>query len=92
MCGATKILVKKWFHIIDGQTVLGAVQKDSYGFQIFFANRIREIHSTTAIQDWWWVPGPLNIADIITRGASPQDLDESSEWQNGSAFLRLLVD
>ncbi len=87
----SRIQVKQWYHFVDSQTVLGAIQRESYGFQTFFANRIGEIQSSTQLQDWWWVPGPLNIADIITRGAGPKDLVEDSEWQQGPKFLNLPV-
>ncbi|KAL1250911.1 hypothetical protein QQF64_018707 [Cirrhinus molitorella] len=86
-----RIQVKHWYNFIDSQTVLGAIQQESYGFQTFFANRIGEIQGSTRLQDWWWVPGPLNIADIITRGAGPKDLEEDSEWQQGPRFLNLPV-
>lgn len=84
--------VKQWYHFVDSQTVLGAIQRESYGFQTFFANRIGEIQGSTQLQDWWWIPGPLNIADIITRGAGPKDLDKNSPWQQGPKFLRLPAD
>lgn len=83
------IKVEKWYHFVDSQTVLGAIQRESYGYQTFFANRVGEIQSITDIRDWWWIPGSQNIADIITRGASPADLTEDSEWQSGPKFLRL---
>lgn len=86
-----RVPVEKWYHLVDSQTVLGAVQRESYGYQTFFANRIGEIQSSTNVQDWWWVPGQINIADIITRGAGPKDLGEDSEWQSGPKFLRLSV-
>ena len=50
--------------------------------------RIGEIQTSTNIQDWWWIPGSHNIADIITRGASPQYLSQDSDWQK---FLVLPV-
>nr|XP_054587186.1 uncharacterized protein LOC129152930 [Nothobranchius furzeri] len=81
--------VKKLYHLIDSQTVLGAIQRESYGFQTFFANRVDDIQSSTDIQDWWWIPGPANIADVITRGASPNALTDDSEWQSGPKFLQL---
>uniref|UniRef100_G3NG64 Reverse transcriptase domain-containing protein n=2 Tax=Gasterosteus aculeatus TaxID=69293 RepID=G3NG64_GASAC len=84
-----RIQVKQWYHFVDSQTVLGAIQRESYGFQTFFANRIGEIQGSTQRQDWWWIPGTLNIADIITRGAGPKDLDEGSPWQQGPEFLSL---
>lgn len=87
----SRIKVEKWYHPVDSQTILGAIQRESYGFQIFFANLTGEIQTSTNIQDWQWIPGTHNIADVITRGASPQDLDQDSEWQNGPQFLVLPV-
>ena len=87
----SQIKVEKWFHLVDSQTVLGAIQRESYGYQTFFANRIGEIQSNSQVQDWWWIPGPQNIADLITRGSGPKQLDEDSEWQNGPEFLSLPV-
>ncbi|XP_039456743.1 uncharacterized protein LOC120433854 [Oreochromis aureus] len=87
----SRIQVERWYHFVDSQTVIGAIQRESYGYQTFFANRIGEIQSSTRTQDWWWIPGPQNIADVVTRGASPRDLDEDSEWQNGPKFLSLPV-
>lgn len=52
------------------------------GTRHFFANRVGEIQKTGPVTDWWWIPGDLNIADSITRGAAPEDLQEESEWQN----------
>lgn len=88
----SRIQVDRWYHFVDSQTILGAIQRDSYGYQSFFANRIGEIQGNTRIQDWWWVSGSQNIADGITRGTTPQELDEGSEWQNGPKFLRLPVE
>ncbi|CAI5671305.1 unnamed protein product [Oreochromis niloticus] len=87
-----RIQVKKWYHLVDSQTVLGAIQRESYGFQTFFANRVGEIQSSTNVQDWWWIPGSANIADILTRGASPNALTEDSKWQSGPKFLQLSGD
>lgn len=84
--------VERWFHLVDSQTVLGAIQRDSYGYQTFFANRIGEIQKSGPVNDWWWIPGDVNIADIITRGGTPENLGEEFEWQKGPQFLRLPVE
>lgn len=44
------------------------------------------------MQDWWWVPGDLNIANIITRGGTAENLSEDSTWQTGPEFLKLPVE
>lgn len=68
-------------------TVLGAIQWESYGFQTFFANRVGEIQKAGPLTDWWWIPGQYNVADLFTRGYSPEQLGEDSSWQTGSKFL-----
>ncbi|KAI4905883.1 hypothetical protein NFI96_001272 [Prochilodus magdalenae] len=80
--------IEHWFHLVDSQTVLGAIQRDSYGYQTFFANRIGEIQKAGPVEDWWWIPGNINVADIITREATPKDLQEDTAWQNGPEFLK----
>ena len=82
-----RIKVSRWVHFVDSQTILGAIHKDSYGYQTFFANRIGEIQKAGHVEDWMWIEGKLNVSDIITRGATPEELDEGSEWQQGPAFL-----
>lgn len=75
-----RIDVTHWINFVNSQTILGVIQKDSYGYQTFFANRIGEIQKAGPVEDWRWIEGSLNISDIITRGASPEELDEDSEW------------
>ncbi|KAG1941179.1 hypothetical protein F2P79_016312 [Pimephales promelas] len=82
-----RLNVGRWYHFIDSQTVLGAIQRESYGFQTFFANRVGEIQKAGPVTDWWWIPGEVNIADLVTRGCSPDSLDENSLWQEGPKFL-----
>lgn len=87
-----RLEVEKWLHLVDSQTVLGAIQRDSYGYQTFFANRVGEIQRAGPIEDWWWIPGELNIADIMTPGSTVRDLREGSVWQKGPEFLRWPVE
>ena len=63
--------------------------KESYGFNTFAATRIGEIQEGTDPQDWYWVESDNNIADWITRGKRPNDIDADSDWQRGPTFLRL---
>lgn len=82
------INVKQWIHFVDSQTILAAIQKDSYGYQTFVANRIGEIQKAGQVEDWRWIEGKRNIADILTRGATPEEINEGSEWQQGPEFLK----
>lgn len=49
-----RMRIERWFHLHDSQTVLGAIQRDSYGYNTFFANRLGEIQKAGPVQDWWW--------------------------------------
>ena len=87
-----RLEIDKWYHFVDSQTVLGAIQKESYGFQTFFANRVGEIQKAGPVTDWWWIAGANNIADVITRGCAPEFLEEGSRWQAGPHFLSTPVE
>ncbi len=65
------------------------IQKDSYGFNTYAAVRICEIQEGTSPTDWHWIEGQLSIADWITRGKNPCEIDENSLGQKGPAFLQL---
>ena len=79
----------KVYHIIDSEIVKAMINKESYGFNTFAANRIGEIQQKTTPSEWFWVEGVLNIADWITRGKSPLELDRDCLWQKGPDFLAL---
>ncbi|KAJ8355086.1 hypothetical protein AAFF_G00100350 [Aldrovandia affinis] len=83
----SRLQIEHWIHLVDSRTVLGAIQRESYGYQSFFANRIGEIQKAGSPTEWWWIPGECNVADIITRGAAPEELSEDSPWQKGPGFL-----
>ena len=72
---------------MDSEIVKAMIGRTSYGFNTFAANRIGEIHQGSVKEEWFWVSGKLNIADLTTRGANAEEVSEFSEWQNGSDFL-----
>jgi len=80
---------EKVFHLTDSEIVQAMTQKESYGFNTFAANRVGEIQQSTKKEEWCWVPGKLNVADLTTRGVKPCEISEGSVWQNGPAFLAL---
>ena len=84
-----RIKFDKIYHIIDSEIVKAMVSKESYGFNTFAANRIGEMQETTEASEWFWVKGTLNIADWLTRGKLPTNLDSESIWQKGPQFIEL---
>ena len=83
----------KVVHVVDSEIVKAMVHKESYGFNTFAANRIGEIHQSTAAHEWQWVAGKswCNVADITTRGCPASEVAERL-WQEGPEFLRLPED
>ena len=79
------------YHIVDSEIVKAMISKESYGFNTYAANRIGEIQQETNPSEWVWTAGSLNIADWLTRGKSPRELGQDSQWQNGPEFLKLPV-
>ena len=80
------------FHIVDSAIVRSQIQKESYGFGTFTSTKIAEIQNKTNTEDWWWVSGGMNPADLVTRSACIKDLGRNSVWQCGPHFLSLPVD
>ena len=87
-----RIPFKKVIHLLDSQIVQCMLQKESYGFNTFVATRVGEIQESTDPKEWYWINGKDNIADITSRGMTPENLDINSEWQNGPEFLREPID
>ena len=77
----------KCYHIVDSQIVHSMIQKESYGFITFAATRVREIQQNINPKEWFWIESKYNIADWLTRGKIPNELNLDSTWQNGPSFL-----
>ena len=73
--------------LMDSEIVLAMLNKESYGFQTFAALRVGEIQQATKLSGWFWVEGMSNIADWITRGKKPDEIDTNSPWQVGPEFM-----
>lgn len=79
----------KCYHIVDSQIVHSMIQKESYGFNTFAATRVGEIQQNTNPKEWFWMESKYNIADWLTRGKKPTEINLDSIWQNGPSFLEL---
>ena len=87
-----RIQIDRFIHIVDSEIVRTMIQKESYGFNTFTATKVGEIQENSNPDEWYWINGQLNVADIITRDANPQDLGQGTAWQNGPSFSKLKID
>ena len=71
----------------DSKAVLGYTNKSTKKFKIFVANRIQQIHESTNINQWIYIPSKMNPADDAWRGLDANKNTSSSKWFKGSEFL-----
>ncbi|XP_018404637.1 PREDICTED: uncharacterized protein LOC108781220 [Cyphomyrmex costatus] len=53
----------------------------------FVRNRVSLVQETLPQAEWRFVPGHCNSSDIATRGATPSQLLDHSEWWSGPQWL-----
>ena len=74
----------------DSMTVLLWLRSYSRRFKPFVANRVGLIQNDTNPQQWRHVPTADNPADLVSRGASVQELTSNTKWWQGPGFLKLV--
>ena len=72
---------KNHYPFVDSRIVQSMLQKTIYGFSTFVGLRVGEIQQKTDRSSWLHIASSENIADILTRGASPDKLGPGSVWQ-----------
>ena len=81
----------------DSECSIAALEKTGGILGPYFGNRVAKIHENLAqlrehvdeVEPVWHIPGPLNPADLATRGhAHPADVGPGTVWQEGPDFLK----
>ena len=82
---------EKVYHLTDSGIVQAQIQAESHHFQPFTAVRIGEIQNKTQKDEWFWIPGDVNVADMVTR--TDYTIESLTNiWQKGPEFLSKPVD
>ncbi|XP_026467582.1 uncharacterized protein LOC113371152 [Ctenocephalides felis] len=71
----------------DSSITLSWLNSEPCTWQIFVANRVSEIQKLTSHATWKHVPSKENPADLISRGITPLELQNSALWWNGPDWL-----
>ena len=66
----------------DSMVVLSWIKEAPSNFNVFVCNRVAHIQNLTDQMTWHYVPISLNPADILSRGATPEDLLKSEIWKS----------
>lgn len=76
----------------DSTVVLHWLRSPSYTWATYVANRVSLIQTTGKGYRWMHVKGTQNPADILSRGALPEQLMASELWFNGPSWLTSVKD
>lgn len=71
----------------DSTIFLRWIKMQPYELQTFYANRVADIHRLVSNATWRHVPSSQNPADVLSRGASVDELMKHPLWWNGSNCL-----
>ncbi|GFX42834.1 DUF5641 domain-containing protein [Trichonephila clavipes] len=69
----------------DSEVALWWIREQG-NWSVFVANRVKEIRELTQFQSWRHVPSNMNIADLLSRGCTPQQMLDSKWWEGPRWF------
>ena len=73
---------------LDSRIVQDMIKKESYILNTFAGVRVKEISAKTDVSSWCHIASKDNyVADILTRGETPDKLGPGSQWQCGPSWL-----
>lgn len=74
-------------HFLDSRIVQDMMLKESYGFNTFAGLRVSELQKKTDLTKWFHIASSENIADILTKGSTPDHIGQNSLYQTGPLWL-----
>jgi len=82
----TKIRVTGVRCFTDSTISLGQILAHEEKQEVFVKNRVRIIHNSSVLINWFHVPGNQNPADCASRGISSDELLNPQLWLHGPSF------
>ena len=82
-----KGFVDRCEYFTDSLITLYRIRNGPDGYKVWVANRLAEICNRSSKENWHFVPGQLNPADLASRSATVEELKTNELWWEGPAFL-----
>ena len=80
---------KDILYVTDSTIILHWINQDERPMHVGVRNSVIEIRRFSLKTSWFHIDTELNIADLGTRGAAVQDINSSSEWQQGKPWMKI---
>ena len=78
---------KDILYVTDSTIILHWIHQDERPMQVGVRNSVIEIRRFSLKTSWFHIETDLNIADLGTRGAETEQINETSEWQCGKLWM-----
>ena len=79
-------VIETMYVFLDSKIALGTLNKGSLSDD-FTGNCVSEVRGKTETCMFGWVQSEHNVADLGTRGTSPEKVGPDSEWQKGPDWM-----
>ena len=86
VCSALRIDISEAKFYTDSTTAL-AWLRTTNKTSVYVSNRVCKVRDRTSLEQWRYVPGTDNPADIASRGCRPRRLTNDRMWFQGPTFL-----
>ena len=73
----------------DSEIVLRYLRSHPADFKTFTGNRLAELAEKTVVVQWRHIRSELNCADVLSRGATAEELINHPLWLHAPPFFRL---
>ena len=81
-------LIEDTIYCIDSSIVLHWIHQDQRPLQTAVRNGVIEIRRLSKLENWFFVPGIENPADIGTRRVAVEEITGKSDWLTGKAWMK----
>ncbi|CAK9821001.1 hypothetical protein ANTPLA_LOCUS11030 [Anthophora plagiata] len=84
---ALRITTEKTYLWTDSMIVLHWINSQPHTLKQFVGNRVSEIQQHSNSNLWRHIPSKDNPGDILSRGATPSELNQNQIWKTGPRWL-----